>query len=154
MARFEFQSKKLYESMDWLYTSLTNQTAHTFFIWNSQQNYVRHNCSVHRPLNVPLWQHSPRNHSKLLAQHYWTIAVNLRDLMCIFNQVSDAFNIDLNRVETTNKIVSHSIHETTICSRRAVIDCQILKSSIVLLENMSDFLRQKTVQLVANMKNT
>ena len=140
--------------MDWLYTSLTNQTAHTFFIWNSQQNYVRHNCSVHKPADVPFSQHSPRNYSKVLAQHYWTIAVNLRDLMCIFNQVSDAFDIGLKTSDTTNRVVSHTIHETTICSRRAVIDCQILKSSIVLLENMSDFLRQQTVQLVSNMKNT
>ena len=134
--------------MHWLYTSLINQTAHTFYIWKSQQNYIRHNCSVHRAVDVPLSEHNPRNHSKLLANHYWTIAINLRDLMCIFNQVSNAFNIDLKRSEATERVISHTITDTTICSRKAVLDCQILKSSIVLLENMSDFLRDQTLQLV------
>ena len=139
------------DSLDWLYTSLTNQTAHTFFIWDNQQNYVRHNCSVHKAPDVPLSLHNSRNHSKLLAQHYWTIAINLRDLMCIFNQVLSAFNIDLKTIEVTDRVVAHTITDSPICSRKAVLDCQILKSSIILLENMSDFLRDQTVQLVTSM---
>lgn len=139
--------------MRFLYKSLTNQTAHVFFIWYKQQSYVSHNCSSHRPLNVPLSQLNAKNHSKLLAHHYWTIAVNLRDLMCLFDHALTAFNIDLKTREATDNVLSHRLTDTPICSRKAVLDCQILKSSIVLLENMSDYLRDQTVELVTRMLN-
>jgi hypothetical protein len=141
------------ESLRSLYISLTNQTAHVFFIWNQQKDYMSHNCSSHSALNVVTSQQNSRNHSKLLAQHYWTIGVNLRDLMCLFDHALSAFNIDLKAREATDKVLSHTVTDPSICSRKAVLDCQIMKSSIVLLENMSDYLRDQTVELVTRMLN-
>lgn len=145
--------------MNSIYQTLTNQTAHLYYIWTEQRKQTtrKNGCVQHGAPISTLF--SPRSanekgpkrilnsffnkrvHARRVADDFLMVSSNLRAFMCHFKRAFQLFEINVPTTEIVQQVLNHRINSDLTCARMAVLDCQLMQNSVRVFGDIEQFLR-------------
>lgn len=146
-----WQDSNLVPHLHEIYKTLVNQTAHIYFIHEQQNIHAKRKSQcmdrewIYNP-SKPRY-HPARTHARKVANDFFVVGSNLRGLMCQFQQAFILFDKPVQTKQIVSDVLSHRFRISSVCSRMQIVDCQLMRNSLNIFNDIGRFLRQHSHRL-------
>ncbi|XP_064466125.1 uncharacterized protein LOC135377545 [Ornithodoros turicata] len=116
-------------AISWMYKYLLTHSAYAYFLYEETQMYPEEDC-------LP----STRPSVETLRENAETFAVQLRDVLCVIKMVSLTHGGNVGFEQYERELPTLRVRSESNCSRRMSRDCEIMASSVNVLQTLTTYL--------------